>query len=378
MTMSTASVVAIAHEATSESSRDSRATPARTLPVTAIYWLSENGRKTALLAGQDGRAKQAITIDVPPARLHLVSVDDAGIARLKLRPRYERDTEQRIVRFDTAPTYDAPPTIEDLFAHAARNYELARLYDSERTAVRMHRVDAERELRSRTAQTFLTDPSQRAIVHPAPTPTRCYMLTEKGRRLFDTASDEGLARELPPEAHKRFRADLRARAEKSRQERVAQQALHESKKAAIALWIAEHGTPDQRARQAACVLPLDEAIEALTDRVFTPVGNRPRYLRDGIARLQEHLRAYSTTYVDFTIAASDLVVASSEPATATQPQWTLLQELRSALPLATVRLRAHRLSWRRDARAPALTVFSVAVTQREGLFTLRREFAAPD
>jgi hypothetical protein len=55
-----------------------------------------------------------------------------------------------------------------------------------------------------------------------------------------------------------------------------------------------------------------------------------------------------------------------------------MQELRTALPLATVRLRAHRLSWRQDERAPALTVFSVAVTQKDGLFTLRREYAAPD
>jgi hypothetical protein len=376
--MSTASVVAIAHDMPSDASRESRATSARTLPVTAIYWLSENGRKAALLAGQDGRARQAITVDVPLARLHLVSVDAGGIARLKLRPRYERDAEQRIVRFDTAPAYDAPPTIEDLFSHAARNYELERLYESERTAARMQRVDAERELRARTAQAFLADPNQRAIVHPAPTPTRCYVLTEKGRRLFDTASDEGLARELPPEAHKRFRADLRVRAEKNRQERAAQQALHESKKAAIAIWIAEHGTPDQRARQAAGVLPLDEAIEALTDHVFASAGDRPRYLRDGVARLQQHLRRWSATYAEITIAASDLVVASTEPATATQAQWTLMEELRTALPLATLRLRAHRLSWRRDERAPALTVFSIAATQKEGLFTLRREYAAPD
>jgi hypothetical protein len=376
--MSTASVVAIAHDATSESSREPRATTARTLPVTAIYWLSENGRKAALLAGQDGRARQTITIDVPLARLHLVSVDDAGIARLKLRPRYERDTEQRVVRFDTAPTYDAPPTTEDLFAHAARNYELARLYDSERTAVRTHRVDAERDLRARTAEAFLADASRRAIVHPAPTPTRCYVVTERGRRVFDTASDEGLAAQLPPEAHKRFRADLRARGDKNRQERAAQQALHESKKAAIAVWIAEHGTPDQRARQTAGVLPLDEAIEALADRVFAPAGSRPRYVRDGVARLQQHLRMWSTTCAEVTIAASDLVVTSTEPATATQAQWTLMQELRTALPIATVRLRAHRLSWRQDDRAPALTVFSVAVTQREGLFTLRREYTAPD
>lgn len=38
-------------------------------------------------------------------------------------------------------------------------------------------------------------------------------------------------------------------------------------------------------------------------------------------------------------------------------------------------LRTHRLAWRRDARAPSLTVHSAVAVQRVGLFTLRREFA---
>lgn len=370
------STVTIVHENATPTVE--RATSARSLSATATYWLSEVGRKAALLAGQDGRARQDIRIDVPLARLHLVSVDAQGLARLKLRPRYERDGEQRIVRIDLAPTYDVPPTVDDLFGSAARNYELERIYQAERTTAKTQRIEAERDLRARIAREFLADVNQRALPHPAPSPTRCYVMTEQGRRLFDASVDEGIARDLPPEANRRFRADLRARAERHRQERTVQQALHQAKHEAIGMWIGANGTPDQQTRQRAGVLPFAEAIEALTSHVFEPAGERPQYQRDGAQRLQQHLRGSSPTYVDAVVAPADLVVTSSEATTASQAQWTFMEELRASLPSASVRLRAHRLSWRRDTHAPSLIVFSVSVTQKDGLFTLRREYAAPD
>jgi hypothetical protein len=54
------------------------------LTVIAVYGLSEAGRKASLITGGDGRAHQRLSVQVPPARLHLVSVDANGIARLKL------------------------------------------------------------------------------------------------------------------------------------------------------------------------------------------------------------------------------------------------------------------------------------------------------
>ena len=101
-------------------SRPRRSSARRTLAVTATYLLSEEGRKASLLAGGDGRAVQEIAVEVPTNRLHLVSVDANGVARLKLRPRYQLDGEQRVVRIDSAPTYDAPPEVDDLFREAAR------------------------------------------------------------------------------------------------------------------------------------------------------------------------------------------------------------------------------------------------------------------
>ena len=64
---------------------------AQSLTVSAIYHLSETGRKASLLAGGDGRGLQRLSVQVPTTRLHLVAVDVNGVARLKLQPRFELD-----------------------------------------------------------------------------------------------------------------------------------------------------------------------------------------------------------------------------------------------------------------------------------------------
>jgi hypothetical protein len=147
--------------------------PARGLTVTAVYHLSEAGRKTSLLAGDDGHAVQRITVEVPPNRLHLVSVNGHGVARLKLRPRYELDAEQHVLCIDMAPIFDQPPTIDELFRLAARNHQLERAYHAKRTLVRDEQSDTQRVRRTEIAAAFLADPTQRALTHPSPTPRRC-------------------------------------------------------------------------------------------------------------------------------------------------------------------------------------------------------------
>ena len=111
----------------------------RTLTVTVTYLLSEEGRKASLLGGGDGRAVQQLNVQVATNRLHLVTVDANGIARLKLRPRYQLEGEQRVTRVDAFPTYDAPPSLEDLFQEAARNHQLERSFHVERRAGRAKR-----------------------------------------------------------------------------------------------------------------------------------------------------------------------------------------------------------------------------------------------
>jgi len=154
----------------------------RTLAVTATYLLSEEGRKASLLAGGDGRAVQELTVQVPTNRLPLVSVDANGVARQRLRPRYEMNGEQQVVRIDAPPTYDSPPEIEDLFREAARNHQLERAFETDRRSVKARRHEADRERRTQLANAFLNDPAQRALVHPPPTSKRCYLATERVSR----------------------------------------------------------------------------------------------------------------------------------------------------------------------------------------------------
>jgi hypothetical protein len=350
--------------------------PARFVTVTAVYQLSEAGRKALLLAGGDGRALQQPTIQVPPNRLHLVSVDAQGVARLKLRPRFEMDVNQHVVRADTHPTYDAPPTLEDLFRDAARNHELERVYQAERTVTRARKRETERERRAAIAQAFLADKAQRALATPpVPTPTRCCLLVPgQGRVVFDVRKDEGVAREVPPEAFRRFRVDEQARRVRNQQARAVHLALHEEKLRYIAEWVAQHGTPDLRARHAAGVLPMADAVEAIADQAFAAVGDRPIYTRDGVATLQAHLRQFPE-YTEVAVSPRDLVVTSAPALNATAEQWAVVRALQAAIPDATVILRSHRLSWKRRQQAPSLTLTSALVTQEVSPFTLRREFA---
>jgi len=51
--------------------------------------------------------------------------------------------------------------------------------------------------------------------------------------------------------------------------------------------------------------------------------------------------------------------------------------MQAALPEASVTLHVRELIWRRDPKAPRLTLFTVLVTQKVGPIVLRREYAAP-
>src|SRR3954466_9765335 len=164
------------------------------LTVTATYLLSEDGRKASLLEGGDGKAVQQLSLQVPANRLHLVSVDAHGVARLKLRPQYRLDGDNGIVRVDVAPTYDAPPDVEELFREAARNHQLERAYHAERQAAKTKRREADAERRAAVARGGLADPAGRALAHPTPSPKRCVVETDAGRILFDASNDVPPAR----------------------------------------------------------------------------------------------------------------------------------------------------------------------------------------
>lgn len=349
---------------------------AQTLRVAAVYSLSEAGRKASLLAGGDGRAHQRFVFDVAVARLHLVTVDANGFALLKLQPWYRITEQQQIVRYNTPPVYDAPPTIDDLLKTAARNHELERTFTADRSNQQARRREDDRELRAQLTRDFLANPAQRAMVHPAPSSTRCFLATPRGRMLFDQNKDEGIARDLPSEAHRRFRADLSARRERNLRTRAEQLALHQEKKRLVAEWTARNGSPEQQQRQAAGVLPMEEVVSGMEDEAFAVLAEQPRYLRNGVERLQAHLRKF-TQHVNAVVGPGELAITRVDAVKATADQWAFVQQLQSALPDATVTLREHRLSWQRDRRALGITVFGAMVARKIGPFTFRREFAAP-
>lgn len=349
---------------------------AQSLKVTVTYGLSEAGRKVSLLSGGDGRARQELSVLVPPARLHLVTVNPSGVARLKLQPLYELTESERVVRHDGPPIYDAPPTFDDLYRDAARNHELERLFVAQRQVWRGQRRESDHERRAAAAREFLSNAAHRAMTHPTPTPRRCFVQTASGRVMFDIESDFGVAKDVPPEAHRRFRADLNARRQRNLAQRAEQEKLHQQKKDAAATWLAKQGTAEQQSRAKAGLLAFEEIIAAIAEDAFQSATDISLYERDGAAKLQSHLRQH-TGDVALAVPAADLVVASTDSASATAKQWQLVSLLQATFPDASIKLRQHLLSSRRHPDAPPLALFGVLVTRRVGPFNLRREFAAP-
>lgn len=348
----------------------------RTLTVSAMYHLSEAGRKASLLHGGDGHMVQRLQVSVPANRLHLVAVTARGEARLRLSPRFEVDEGQRIRRIEEPPSYDAPPTIDQLFKDAARNHELERAYLAERSAWRSTRRDIERTWRNEVAAGFLADPAQRAMVHPAPSPTRCVLVTSRGRVQFDAHDEDVPARDVPAEAHRRFRADLQQARVRTQTARTEGLRIHDARKEAIAAWVAAHGSPEQRARHAVGLLPMDEAIEAITDEAFAPLAVYQRYVRDGGLCLQVFLRQ-SPRYADAVVTPTDFRCTGRKAVTATAAQWARLQEMQAAVPAASIALHVRELTWLADPKAPRLIQHTLVVTQNVGALVLRREYHAP-
>ncbi|MEQ1907561.1 MAG: hypothetical protein ABMA15_02000 [Vicinamibacterales bacterium] len=348
----------------------------RTLPVTAEYRLSEVGRKASLLAGGDGRTEQRIKLAVPVTRLHLVHVDGSGVARLKLRPQFKLNAEQRILRIKLAPVYDQPPTLDDLFLEAARNHELERTYHAQRTTSQTTRRDTFDEWRNQVALDFLGDLNRRAVVYPAPTSRRCQLMTDRGAVHFDARRDPGVAKQVPREAFRRFDADIRVRHAQGADLRAKYDAVHAEKQQLMRVWIEAHGSEDQRQRLAAGMFPFREYLDVLTDETLQPLGHLEPYRTDGATRLQAHLRQMG--HADAVVAPTELSVITRPLPTATPDQWALMQQIHTVLGDANVQLRERSLAWTRNLHAPKLRLVTALVTTKVGPLALRREFLVPN
>ena len=369
--LTTMTAVATSREPTHDVSTPETARP-RVLRVKATYLLSEKGRKAALLAGRSGRERQRVKVPVPSHRLHLVAVDADGIPRLKLLPRYEL-RQGRVVRIDALPVFDHPLTPDELLLVAAKNHELEQAWHAQRVSRSGHIAEAVNR-REDMAQAFLTDRGQRALEHPTPNAAWCYLRVDGGRMLFDVTKGSPLSRTVPPEAHRRFEADLRARRRRNQQRRAVEDAHHEEKQQFVANWMLTHGTPDQQARQRAGLLPMKEAIALIADHLFAPAREFPLYPHDGAACLQAYLRTLPQ-YAEAVVTKAELGHSFEDAKASTGGQWARAHEIQRVLPHATVIVRFHRLSWRKDLRAPSLTRYGVVAVHTLGPLTLRREYA---
>jgi hypothetical protein len=349
----------------------------QSLTALAVFRLSETGRKASLLAGGDGREHQRVPISVPTGRLHLVSVDELGTVRLKLRPRYEQSDDQLVTRIDAPPVYDAPPSVDQLFQHAARNYELERAFLAQIASRRGARAEAADDWRVKLSEQFLADSSQRALVHPSPTVRRCELATERGRVIFDAKRDHGVCRDVPAAAFRRFHADLRTHREQVERQRHEQDAVHAEKRRIVAEWITANGLPDQQARQAAGMLPLEEGIEAIADDAFRSLGDWTRYARDGADRLQRALSQHPA-FADVVVASDSVRVTTRELGEATSAQWRALQAIKAAVPGAGAYLRERQMFWAGDSQAPRIRIVTVLAVAKVGALTLRREWVLPE
>lgn len=355
---------------------DTSARRPQTLTATATYRLSEQGRKASLLAGGNGRGVQEVPVTVPVSRMHLVSVDAEGLARVRLQPRFFLNGEQQVVRNDEPPIFDTVPSVDELLSEAAQNHQLESVYKSAAAEEKRQRQDKGLELRQRLAQEFLADSQRRARVHPRPTPRNCHVLVKTAVVRFDARTDVGVARQVPPEAYRRFCADERERTQRGHEEFKRGYAVHEEKKRLIADWVAKYGSPSQQERHAAGLLPIAEVLEGMADEEFAAAVSRPRYVADGIERLQAFLRQHPQ-YAHVIVAKPELEVRTERAEAATEAQWSMLSELRAMFPAADVTLQRHTLTWLRDSSAPTLTIYGVLVRRRIGPFNIRREFVAP-
>src|SRR5690606_17992851 len=144
-------------------------------------------------------------------------------------------------------------------------------------------------------------------------------------------------------------------------------------------WITAHGTPDQRERLAAGLLPLEEGIDAMAADAFQALARFREYQvhGPGPAQLQAHLRQFPD-YADALVTRSDLRVVNRALPAATPRQWAFLRQVQAAVPDATVLLRERCLIWTRDPRAPKLRHVTVLAIKKVGPITLRRELWVPD
>jgi hypothetical protein len=254
---------------------------------------------------------------------------------------------------------------------------LERGFFGQKTTSRATRREAFGQWLEQTAREFLTDPTRRAIAHPAPTPRVCQLATPRGPIHIFANSGSTIVRQVPLEAFRRFQSDVRIRRGQASIQREHDEAVDAERRQMMEAWVATHGTPDQRERFAAGALPKTEWLAAVTDATFAPVSAMPTYDSNGARTLQAFLRQIPA-YASVVVTHADYRVVTKPLTTATPTQWEWMQWARRRLPTATIHLRERELLWNGDTRAPRHRTITLLVTTKVGPLNLRRECTVPD
>lgn len=172
-------------------------------------------------------------------------------------------------------------------------------------------------------------------------------------------------REVAPLAAAR-KAEIQAAAEraKARQaaEEQARQAAEARREQQIADWVAEFGTPSQRKRFQADLLPEKEVIDGMRAAAFAPIEHLPRYKKITAAEVIESDGYDDDAEVKFRVF--DLEEATEE-------EFEMMERVSDLLPAAQMTLREH-VGSSADAE---IRRRSLKVTLRVGEFEFSRELA---
>ena len=186
--------------------------------------------------------------------------------------------EQRVVRIDAPPTYDTPPTVDDLFREAGRNHQLEHAFHAEHSAARHAQRETDRQRRNEVAEAFLEGSAAAADASADAQPTTVSIWTPRTAALmFDAGAMTDRRALVPPEAYRRFRADLRCRKRGGDRRLPHRSRRTRSRNRRSPTGSPQYGTPQQQARQAAGVLPMEEVIEAMADQAFAAGDGFERY-----------------------------------------------------------------------------------------------------
>ena len=139
-----------------------------------------------------------------------------------------------------------------------------------------------------------------------------------------------------------------------------------------------NGSEEQKARQAAGVLPMREAIDGMADEAFAPLGDRPRYTPRRCGATPTAVVAVSGARRRARVSPTDVVVSSENAQMASAEQWAVVQDVRPRAGRNSRSARARVVIQARHASRPRSMVFGVLLTMKHGPFVLRREYEVDD